>query len=228
MVADSYSIPARRVNLKAVSGASYSGGTVAPDSIVSAFGESLPPGPVTVTDSAGVPRTAQVLGAVPTQVNFVVPSATASGRAQFAIGDGVGDLLVEPVAPGFFSANANGQGVAAALAVHVGSGGAQTVEPVFQCGASGCVSAALDLGPASEQVYLALFGTGMRHFSNQAGATVGGAPVGVSGPVAQSQFAGLDQVNLGPLPRSLVGRGEVEILLTVDGKAANTVTVNLK
>jgi uncharacterized protein (TIGR03437 family) len=228
MAADSYTIPARRTNLKAVSGASFSGGTVAPDAIVSAFGESLPPGPVTVTDSGGAARTAQVLGAVSTQVNFVVPSATAPGRAAFAVGSGLGDLLVEPVSPGLFSANANGQGVAAALAVRLKSGGAQTVETVFQCGASGCATVPLDLGPASDQVYLSLFGTGLRHFSNQAIATVGGAAVSVAGPVAQSEFAGLDQVNLGPLPRSLAGRGEVDIVLAVDGKAANTVTVSLK
>ena len=44
----------------------------------------------------------------------------------------------------------------------------------------------------------------------------------------QGQFVGLDQINIGPLPRSLAGRGEVNILLTADGKPANTVTVNVR
>jgi hypothetical protein len=35
-------------------------------------------------------------------------------------------------------------------------------------------------------------------------------------------------VNIGPLPRSLAGRGEVDIVLTVDGKRANTVKVNIR
>ena len=48
------------------------------------------------------------------------------------------------------------------------------------------------------------------------------------GAVPQGQFVGLDQVNLGPLPRSLTGRGEVDIVLTVDGKVANTVTVTIQ
>ena len=43
----------------------------------------------------------------------------------------------------------------------------------------------------------------------------------------QADFAGLDQVN-GLLPRSLAGRGEVQVLLSVEGKPANTVTVNIR
>jgi uncharacterized protein (TIGR03437 family) len=46
--------------------------------------------------------------------------------------------------------------------------------------------------------------------------------------VAQSQYVGLDQVNLGPLPPSLADRGEVVVTLTVDGKACNAVTVNIQ
>ena len=42
--------------------------------------------------------------------------------------------------------------------------------------------------------------------------------------VAQGQFAGLDQVNIGPLPRTLAGRGEVNLYVTVDGNRSNTVT----
>jgi hypothetical protein len=34
-------------------------------------------------------------------------------------------------------------------------------------------------------------------------------------------------VNL-PIDRSLIGRGEVDVVLTVDGVAANTVRVNIK
>ena len=37
---------------------------------------------------------------------------------------------------------------------------------------------------------------------------------------------GLDQVNIGPLPSSLAGRGSVTILLTADGLTANAVQAN--
>jgi uncharacterized protein (TIGR03437 family) len=54
-------------------------------------------------------------------------------------------------------------------------------------------------------------------------ATIGGVRVPVLYAGAQSQFPGLDQINLGPIPQSLVGKGEVDVILTVDGVPANTV-----
>jgi uncharacterized protein (TIGR03437 family) len=139
-------------------------------------------------------------------------------------------VIVETVAPGLFSANATGTGVAAALAVHVRGDGTQAAEPVFQCGsaAGSCVAAPIDLGAASAQVILSLFGTGMRGVTGQATATVGGVEVGVAGPVPQSEYPGLDQVNLGPLPRSLSGRGEVTVVLNLEGKLTNPVTVSIQ
>ena len=44
----------------------------------------------------------------------------------------------------------------------------------------------------------------------------------------QPDFVGLDQVNTAALPRSLRGRGLVDVILTVDGKAPNTVTVVIR
>jgi uncharacterized protein (TIGR03437 family) len=43
----------------------------------------------------------------------------------------------------------------------------------------------------------------------------------------QGAFVGLDQLNL-RLPRSLAGRGEVDVVLMVDGRAANTVRINVR
>jgi uncharacterized protein (TIGR03437 family) len=58
-------------------------------------------------------------------------------------------------------------------------------------------------------------------------AAIGGvnALVGYAG--AQGDFAGLDQVNL-LVPRSLIGRGEVDVVLIVDGQTARSVKINLK
>lgn len=55
---------------------------------------------------------------------------------------------------------------------------------------------------------------------------VGGlaVPVVYAGP--QGQYARLDQVNA-ILPASFVGRGTVNVVLTVDGKQANAVSVTL-
>jgi uncharacterized protein (TIGR03437 family) len=221
--------------LATVSAASYSGASIAPASLASAFGSGLAGGAVTVTDSTGAKLSAQVLASNSAQINFVLPAATATGQATIAVSNAggvaaAGTVTVDTVAPGLFSANADGKGVAAATAVRVASDGSQTFEPVFQCGsaAESCVAVPVDLGAASDQLFLSLFGTGMRGFQQQAVATIGGVSVSVTGPVPQSQYVGLDQVNLGPLPRSLSGRGEVPIVLTVDGQAANSVTVNIQ
>ncbi len=58
-------------------------------------------------------------------------------------------------------------------------------------------------------------------------ATLGGLNAEVLYAGAQGSLAGLDQINV-RLPRSLAGRGDVDVALTVDGKAANVVQVNFK
>ncbi|MGH9675356.1 MAG: hypothetical protein ACRD44_19465 [Bryobacteraceae bacterium] len=40
-----------------------------------------------------------------------------------------------------------------------------------------------------------------------------------------AEYPGIDQVNLGPLPASLVGKGESPVELRVRGVRANVVTV---
>jgi uncharacterized protein (TIGR03437 family) len=102
---------------------------------------------------------------------------------------------------------------------------------VFQCGSTpgSCIPKPIDLGSATDRVYLQLYGTGIRGASSLSAvaAKVGGenATVEYAGP--QGGFVGLDQVNVS-LPRTLAGRGEVEVVLTVDGRTANTVAVNVK
>jgi hypothetical protein len=100
-------------------------------------------------------------------------------------------------------------------------------------GDGGYVALPIDLGPdlgsASDQVFLILFGTGFRNRSalSTVVARIGGENSEVSYAGAQGGFVGLDQANL-RLPRSLAGRGEVDIVMSVDGKTANTVRVNVK
>jgi uncharacterized protein (TIGR03437 family) len=91
----------------------------------------------------------------------------------------------------------------------------------------------IDLGPElgsnSDQVFLVLYGTGFRFRSSLANviARIGGeiAPVHFAGP--QGDFVGLDQINI-QIPRTLVGRGEVNLVLTVDGHQANVIKINVK
>jgi len=229
-----------------VHSASFAGGPAAAEQIVSLFGEGLAdslqivdqlPLPTTlagttveVTDTAGTTRPCPLFFVSPAQINLQLPPGLTPGSAILTVRRGGDDFLsaeitIERVAPGLYSANARGAGVAAAQALRIGADGGRTVEALFD--SADLSPSPLDLGPEGEQVFLLLFGSGVRGFQSEVAASVGDEAVSVLGAGAQGQFVGLDQINIGPLPRSLVGRGEVEIVITVDGLPANTVTVSI-
>ena len=58
-------------------------------------------------------------------------------------------------------------------------------------------------------------------------ASLGGTSAQVAYAGAQGSLTGLDQLNIA-IPRSLAGRGSIDVALSVDGKAANTVTISIK
>jgi uncharacterized protein (TIGR03437 family) len=228
-----------------ISASDASGGLrLAPGAIAAAYGTNLAPSlvinqsatlptsignvSVTVTDSAGTARKAGLFFVSSGQIDYQVPPGTAPGVARVTIGNATGAALIGSVAPGLFSANASGSGVAAAIAVRVAADGTQTPLSVFQC-ASTCVSTPLDLGSASDTLVVELYGTGIQGASSIANvvAQANGIaiPVQYAGP--QMQYPGLDQVNL-IIPRSLAGAGEIPVIVTVDGQTANAVTINLK
>ena len=235
-----------------VSAASYSGGALASEAIMTAFGSNLATSTQSATDiplptslagttvsvqvGGGMERLAPLFFVSPTQVNYQMPAGTVADAATILITSGDGSAAIETkriaaVAPALFSANASGQGVAAAVALRVNSDGRQSYEPVaqFDTTQNKFVSVPIDLGPGTDQVFLILFGTGIRGRSDLSAVTASiggtGSEVLFAGP--QIGFVGLDQVNL-RLPRSLAGRGEIDVALTVDGKVANIVKVNIK
>jgi uncharacterized protein (TIGR03437 family) len=236
----------------AVSAASFAGPPLAAESIVAAFGTNLAsatqaaiatPLPTAlagttarVKDSLGVERLAPLFFVSPSQLNLLLPAGTASGVASLNIYQdeelvATGALNIAAVAPSLFSANASGQGVAAALAVRRKADGTQSIEPIAEWNAAlgRFIAVPLDPGTEAEQVFLILFGTGWRAHSGlaQVSASVGGLAAPVSFAGAQGQLTGLDQANV-HLPRALAGRGEVEIRLTVDGQTANVVRVQIR
>ena len=226
--------------LTLVSSANYADIGVAPDSLVSAFGTGLTPSPgparVVVRDGQGVERLAQTLYSSATQVNFIMPPGLADGKATVAIGPPgapamTAETVINRVAPALFTANANGLGVPAALLIRDAADGTQKLEPVFSCGPrpGSCLPVPIDMGPDADQLYLALFGTGIRNISegSDIAVRIGGvlAPVVFAG--AQGYFPGLDQVNV-KIPRTLVGRGDATIIFSVAGRSSTPVTVNIK
>ncbi len=235
-----------------VSAASFNDSELASESLAAAFGSELAtrteaantlPLPtllggtsVKLKDRNGIERLAPLFFVSPGQINYLVPRDTAVGEATVTVTnrDGVvstGKVQIATSAPGLFAANANGQGVAAAVILRVKADGAQQFEPVaqFDPAQNRFVARPIDFGPETDQLYLLLFGTGIRQRSSLAAVRlqIGGMETEVLYAGAQGDFAGLDQINA-PLPRSLAGRGEVTILLAVDGKTANPVTLHMR
>ncbi|MBI1760212.1 MAG: hypothetical protein HYR56_02140 [Acidobacteria bacterium] len=231
-----------------VSAASFRGGELASGMIVTAFGERLATGvaagfvapvllgtTVKITDSQGVTRAAGLFFVSPNQINYYLPWQTAVGPVTITVtsGDGTvstGTAQIVAVAPGLFTANGNGQGVPTAVTVRV-KDEKLSFEEVAQYDAAQrrFVPRPIDLGGASEQVYLILFGTGLRNHPGLSSVSLklGGIVLPVQFAGANPSDPGGDQINA-LLPRSLLGRGEQDLVLVVDGKAANTVRINIK
>jgi uncharacterized protein (TIGR03437 family) len=229
----------------ALSAASFVAGSLAPESIAALFGSGLStatasacclPLPtnlgaatVSVTDSAGVSRAAPLYYSSPAQINFEVPAGTATGNAKISVQSGNGAAATTAAvsignsAPGIFLANSTG--LPAALTLTNSAAGIQSVANVFQVVSGSIVPLPVDLSQGS--VFLLLFGTGIRN-AKSVTATVGGIQVPVPFAGAQGTFVGEDQINIGPLPMALAGKGSVPVILTADGQAANAASITIK
>jgi hypothetical protein len=144
--------------------ASFLPGRVAPAAVASIFGADLAdeivpatvtPLPITlqgtmveVTDGVGGmgrSRLAPLFFVSPSQVNFLVADDIPLGAATVKVLRADGrrsaghQVEVTAVAPGLFSANASGKGVAAALVLRVSADGSRSTQPIFELAKlSGC------------------------------------------------------------------------------------------
>jgi uncharacterized protein (TIGR03437 family) len=183
---------------------------------------------VTVRDAAGVDRQAPLFYVSPGQINFAMPAGTAAGAGFVGVKTAAGATLISPIQiarvwPGVFTLN--GQGLAAAYVTRVRPDNSQTVEPIYRVEDGAVVAAPIDLGPATDRVYLVLFGTGIRA-AGSVSVAIGGwnAEVSYAGP--QGTCLGEDQVNI-LLPRELAGAGVVPLALTADGYAASILNISV-
>ena len=87
----------------------------------------------------------------------------------------------------------------------------------------------IDLGPETDIVFLVLYGTGFRFRDNKlpVGASVGNLSTPVDYAGVAPGYEGVDQMNI-RLPRALIGRGNVDVNLLIEGLKPNIVTVNIK
>lgn len=229
----------------AVSAASYQA-PVAPASMVSLFGTSLSKQTVKAQPDAsgqlpvelgGVSiqvggQAVQLLYASPSQINFVMPAAIASGTADIVLQPAGTRTTVEVrnTAPGLFSMDASGAGAGAIL-----NGVTFAFSPFL-------VETPENLGD-DKRTRLSIFGTGIRYAGNpfldpsvtnaarsvtaQAGDAAGNIyalPVEYAGPAPV--YFGFDQVNV-VLPPQLDGIGAVSLTVTAGGVSSNVVTARV-
>ena len=230
--------------VSAVNAASFDAAALAPGSIASVFGSGFAAGivsapsanlplsldgvSVTVRDSAAATRTAPLFFVAPRQINLVLPADLAAGAATLTVlrnntPVATSSVTLTTVAPAVFTANADGRGAAAAYFATA----AAPYTLAFACPAPGaCATAPFPLADAAGPAVLVLYGTGFRNHSGltsvrvTVGTTAG--TVLYAGP--HSEYQGLDQLNVQLAP-ALRGRGEVDVVLTVNQRGANTVRV---
>ncbi|HVT93528.1 MAG TPA: Ig-like domain repeat protein [Bryobacteraceae bacterium] len=184
---------------------------------------------VTITDSAGDSKNLLLSFVGPDQINGVIPAGVQRGEATLQIKNGIGTdevpIFVDRVAPGLFSADSSGTGIAAANIIRIKSDGTQTVEPVAASDDAGNLNP-VPIAFNGDRLVLELYGTGIRQRSSLVNTLVyfNGLAKIPTYAGAQSEYWGLDQVNV-ELPPSLAGAGFVDVVLEADGRFSNDVAL---
>ena len=242
-----------------VSSASYREDN-SPESIVSAFGNGLAsttliastqPLPHSLDDVNVLVdgRQARLFFVSPNQINYQIPTETPSGLANVVIsksGEIVsqGTIQVSNVALSLFTADASGQGAPAGLLLRVKANGEQVYESLVRFDASqNKLVPATIVRRSGEQLYLILFGSGLRNAPNSDGNSANGVAesveVTIGGINAQVIYAGvapgyvgLEQINV-RIPDAAQSNPNSAVTVKVRDvlnnlKQANTVTVSIQ
>jgi len=172
----------------------------------------------------------------PNQVNYQMPPGTAAGPATVTVTSATGATLsgatqIAALAPGIFTANSNGQGAPAGLALRLQPDGRQIFEPlaIFDPTSNQFIPAPINLSVSGtiDRVFLVLFGTGIRPGAGaNVMAQIGGRGMSVSYAGPQGDLIGLDQINI-EMIRGLLQPGEYDVTVTVDARVTNTVRILL-
>ncbi len=231
----------KRGPVRPVSGASFAGSALAPNLIATVFTNGMAadlqiagngPEPSLGGVSAVLRTQAGVESAVPWffvspgQGSFLVPGGLAPGtmvlKLNYADRRVAFPVTIAAVSPGVFTANGTGQGVPVAAILRVKPDNSRSTEFPFVAGTAG-----FEAGPirfAEDRLFLDLYATGVRG-SNSVQVLVGSETVTPLYSGSQPQFVGLDQVTI-ELPRTLAGRGKVDVVIVAAGLRSNTVELN--
>jgi uncharacterized protein (TIGR03437 family) len=187
---------------------------------------------VRVTDSRGIARLAPLLatGGGWSQVTFVVPDTAATGPAEVAVmrTDGTSSaakVMIADVAPGIWTSSHDGRGPVIAWVQQRTLKGPSPEFPAWECAAGACRTVPIPLGKGASTT-VRLEGTGFRHIGPRSAVRVTVGDVSV--PVMSFRGMpgnGRDQLTF-QLPMELRGRGETDLVMSVDGVFSNVVRIN--
>jgi uncharacterized protein (TIGR03437 family) len=212
--------------------ASRIAGPFAPASLVSVLDAPCDQAAIEIVDRDQMLHPATVISRANRRIDILTPADVAIGpgrlTARCAAMQQDVDVRIDRVTPALFTANGDGVGVGAIIAATVSADGFIAYEPAFELDpVRGLMRArSVEFGTGKD-TYLMLFGTGVRHASSIE-VRIGGQAVPVSAFGSQLEFAGLDQINVGPIPERLRGTGQQPIVLHADGRASNPITVSFR
>ena len=245
-----------------VNGASFvPGAAMAPDTIASVFGVNLASGTLVAQAGQSLPTqlggtsvevngvAAELFFVSPGQINYMIPASTTAGTKSVVVKNAVGEVArgqieVSLLSPAFFTASQNGNGVPAGYVTRVAAGTLQqTNEPLADVSGGTITPRAIER--RGDELYLILFGTGIRYAPNTntgndvplAGGgklinvaesveiTIGGKLARIDFAGSQSQYYGLDQVNV-LIPADAVPSLTAPIIIKVRDANGNLVTAN--
>ena len=209
--------------------------TLTPGSLATAYGENL----AAATEVTVNGRPAVIFFVSSTQINYLIPPETELGTANIEVRAGnnliaSGTVIIGAVAPAVFTFSGDGQGIPVGYLVRAKDGGQPIYEEIAQYDAAAgrFVPKPINPGSEDEHLYLVLFLTGVSHAADENGdgnanetvrLILGGDEITPLYAGAQGGLLGLDQLNV-ELPRSLGGRGLVNLSVTAAGATASNLT----
>jgi uncharacterized protein (TIGR03437 family) len=185
----------------------------------------------------------------PGQINYMIPSGITVGTKSVVVKNAAGEVArgnieVAPISPAFFTASQNGSGVPAGYVTRVAAGTFQQTNEQIAENNGGTVTP-ITIQRRGDEIYLILFGTGIRYAPNSNTAndialagggtlinvaesleiTIGGKIARVDYAGVQGGYYGLDQVNV-LIPADAVASPTASVIIKVRDAGGNLVTAN--
>ncbi|MFN0106159.1 MAG: aryl-sulfate sulfotransferase, partial [Bryobacteraceae bacterium] len=196
--------------------------------LASGTGFPMSPAEATIVDASGASFKLQAANASAGSLTIQIPAAATPGPARLKIPAANGttqsrDFRINASEPGLFAINGDGEGPGAISALIDGQ--QPMLAYTFDNSSNRYVAAEI---PLKGDVYLSVFGTGLGTARMPLAVVIGGTPIPVTAVAQSAQFPGVDQINVGPVPRALAGKRNLPVVLSAGEAVSNAVVVSFQ